>query len=94
MGPERHATEALCSFSRPVAVRFTSCSPGARPVGEVDVAGGELNEMLVRDGLAWWYRRYAPRDGQLESLERAARNANRGLWSRPNPTPPWDWRRQ
>jgi len=82
------------AFGTVARVRITDVDRYGRLVGEVNVAGGELNEMLVRDGLAWWYRRYAPRDGRLESLERAARNANQGLWSRPNPTPPWDWRRK
>jgi endonuclease YncB( thermonuclease family) len=82
------------AFNRVARVRVTDVDRYGRLVGEVNVAGGELNEMLVRDGLAWWYRRYAPRDATLQSLEQQARNANRGLWSRPNPTPPWDWRRQ
>jgi endonuclease YncB( thermonuclease family) len=82
------------AFGKVARVRITDVDRYGRLVGEVNVAGGELNEMLVRDGLAWWYRRYAPRDGRLESLERAARNANQGLWSRPNPTTPWDWRSQ
>jgi endonuclease YncB( thermonuclease family) len=82
------------AFGTIARVCITDVDRYGRLVGEVNVAGGELNEMLVRDGLAWWYRRYAPREGRLESLERAARNANRGLRSRPNPTPPWDWRAQ
>jgi endonuclease YncB( thermonuclease family) len=82
------------AFGKVARVRVTDVDRYGRLVGEVNIAGGELNEMLVRDGLAWWYRRYAPREGQLESLERAARNANQGLWSRPDPTPPWDWRSQ
>jgi endonuclease YncB( thermonuclease family) len=82
------------AFGRVARVRITDVDRYGRAVGRVTVAGGSLNQMLVRDGLAWWYRRYAPRDGRLESLERAARNANQGLWSRLNPTPPWDWRRQ
>jgi endonuclease YncB( thermonuclease family) len=82
------------AFGRVARVRITDVDRYGRAVGRVTVAGGSLNQMLVRDGLAWWYRRYAPRDGRLESLERAARNANQGLWSRPTPTPPWDWRAQ
>lgn len=63
-----------------------------RTVGSVVVGGGELGEMLVREGLAWWYREYAPRDADLDRLQQQARNANRGLWAQANPTPPWDWR--
>jgi endonuclease YncB( thermonuclease family) len=82
------------AFGKVARIRITDVDRYGRAVGRVTVDGGSLNQMLVRDGLAWWYRRYAPREGRLESLERAARNANQGLWSRPNPTPPWDWRAQ
>ena len=66
-----------------------------RTVGEVILPDGRvLNHELVRAGLAWWYRRYAPDDKTLEQLERGARGANRGLWADPNPVPPWEWRRR
>jgi len=51
-----------------------------------------LNTELVRQGLAWWYRKYAPH-GVLKKLEEEARVAKRGLWSDPNPVPPWEWRK-
>ena len=81
-------------FGKAARVEVTDVDRYGRAVGRVEVQGGSLGQMLVRAGLAWWYRRYAPRDGELERLERQARNARRGLWSRPNPTPPWDWRAQ
>jgi endonuclease YncB( thermonuclease family) len=55
--------------------------------------GRNLNHELVRRGVAWWYRKYAPHDFVLSKLEAEARAAKIGLWSQPNPTPPWDWRR-
>ena len=55
--------------------------------------GRSLNEELVRAGLAWWYFRYAPADHRLERLQREARQGGRGLWSAPEPIPPWEWRR-
>ena len=55
--------------------------------------GRNLNRELVRAGLAWWYRRYAPHDAELEALEAEARAARRGLWADPHPVPPWEWRR-
>ena len=64
-----------------------------RTVGEVLLPDGRsLNRELVRAGLAWWYRRYAPDDQTLEQLEREARAAQRGLWADPNPVSPWKWR--
>jgi endonuclease YncB( thermonuclease family) len=63
-----------------------------RAIASVEVQGGDLSQMLVRDGLAWHYDRYAPSATELARLERQARNANRGLWSRMAPVPPWEWR--
>ena len=63
-----------------------------RTIGRVTVEGGDLAELLVRGGHAWHYDRYAPDATELARLERQARNAGRGLWARPSPVPPWDWR--
>jgi endonuclease YncB( thermonuclease family) len=54
--------------------------------------GTSLNEELVKRGLAWWSDKYAPQDSKLKQLHAAARAAHIGLWSAPNPIPPWIWR--
>lgn len=63
-----------------------------RPVAEVRIDGETLNERLVRKGLAWHCEAQAPGARRLKRLERRARVASRGLWSHPNPRPPWLWR--
>ena len=63
-----------------------------RAVASVEVQGGDLGALLIRRGLAWHYRRYAPNETEYARLQRQARSASRGLWSRPNPVPPWTWR--
>ena len=63
-----------------------------RAVARITVQGSDLGALLIRDGLAWHYERYAPRATEYARLQRQARNANRGLWTRSSPTPPWDWR--
>ena len=50
-----------------------------------------LNKALLRTGLAWHYRKYS-RDPLLTALEMEARAAKKGLWSDPNPVPPWEFR--
>ena len=55
--------------------------------------GKSLNQELVRAGLAWWYRKYAPRDNKLEALEKQAKAAKRGLWKARKRISPWKWRR-
>ena len=47
---------------------------------------------LVRDGLAWHYLQYAPKDAQLAELQAEARAARRGLWAEAGAVAPWDWR--
>jgi endonuclease YncB( thermonuclease family) len=64
-----------------------------RTVAEVVLPDGRsLNRELVRNGYAWWYRQYS-KDVSLGKLEAEARKTRRGLWSAPNPVPPWEWRR-
>jgi micrococcal nuclease len=76
-----------------VIVRQIEKDRYGRVVAEIFLPGGaSLNRKLVEEGLAWWYRQYAPRDLQLRLLEERARDARRGLWVDPRPVPPWKWR--
>ena len=50
-------------------------------------------DRMVGQGAAWWYREYAPADRRLARLEAEAKAARRGLWTQPNPLPPWTWRK-
>src|SRR5438445_5979572 len=66
-----------------------------RTLGEIVLPDGRVvNEELIRAGLAWWYRKYAPNRADLAAVEQEARKAKRGLWIGPNPLPPWEWRKQ
>jgi endonuclease YncB( thermonuclease family) len=56
------------------------------------------NHAQILAGMAWWYRAYAkdqsPQDrGRYESAVNEARKRRLGLWSEPDPIPPWVWRR-
>ncbi|UVT14623.1 MAG: thermonuclease family protein [Nitrospira sp.] len=62
-------------------------------IGDVFLADGRhLNKELVKAGLAWWFCRYSA-DTELQQLEEDAREAKRGLWKDPAPTPPWIFRK-
>ncbi|RAU82507.1 thermonuclease family protein [Pontibacter arcticus] len=64
-----------------------------RTVGTIILQDGRsLNEELIRNGYAWHYKAYS-KDKNLENLEADARRFKRGLWQQPNPTPPWDYRK-
>jgi micrococcal nuclease len=65
-----------------------------RTIAEIELPDGKiLNHELVRMGLAWWYRKYAPGNTELEALEREAKERKAGLWAEPEPQAPWDFRR-
>jgi len=64
-----------------------------RFVGEIFIDGRSLNRELVRSGLAWWNKSYERYDLDYQRLEAEARRKKVGLWSQPNPIPPWKWRR-
>lgn len=81
-------------FGKEVTVQVAGRDRYGRPLGEVVLPDGRnLNQELVKAGLAWWYRQYAPGNTALERLEQEARTAKRGLWVDPNPVPPWEWRK-
>ena len=51
-----------------------------------------INTVMVRMGMACWYRGYDKTE-ELENAERYAKENKIGLWTDPNPTAPWDWRK-
>lgn len=65
----------------------------ARYIARVSLdTGADLSAEMLRSGLAWWYRQYAPKDSVLQQLEQASRQAKRGIWQQTQPVPPWEFR--
>lgn len=54
--------------------------------------GRNLNQELVKAGLAWHFTRYSNHP-EYARLEDQARKERRGLWKEPDPVAPWNWRR-
>ncbi len=52
----------------------------------------QLNEFLVRKGLAWDYKEYSVHT-RMQLLEIKARKERLGLWQDNNPTAPWAFRK-
>lgn len=69
-----------------------------RSVCVVTVADRDVGLEQIKAGMAWWYRKYiseqsAGERASYEAAETEAKTRRRGLWSLPNPVPPWDWRK-
>ena len=80
-------------FQQTVTIIVQDTDRYGRLVGDVLLPDGRsLNQELVKAGMAWWYRHYAPNDTTLAQLEADARTAKRGLWADAHPVPPWEWR--
>lgn len=82
-------------FGKVVTVKEQGKDRYKRTLGYVILPGKKnLNELLVRDGMAWWYQQYAPNNKRLKQLENDARKAKRGLWKDKAPVPPWEFRKR
>ena len=79
-------------FGKDVEVREFNLDRYGRTVARVLVDGKDLSLELVKAGLAWHYRQYSS-ERVLAQAQIEARLAKRGLWSMPDPVPPWVYRR-
>ena len=104
--PERHqAFAAKSRESLREMVRYKTVTVvvrGVDPYGRVIaiVLADDLDVGLeqIRRGMAWHYDFFADRQsasarGAYAEAETDAARGERGLWSDPNPTPPWAYRR-
>ena len=89
----RQLTWAL-AFGQTVTVKVRDIGRYKRTVADVIRPDRpNLNQELVRAGLAWLYQQYGCRESVLRDLEQEARAAKHGLWSDPKPVAPWEWRK-
>jgi endonuclease YncB( thermonuclease family) len=90
----KHAASELV-FGKEVTLQTHGKDRYGRTLADVLLPEGtNVNHVLVKQGWCWWYRKYAPRNAPLELLETEARKARKGLWSDPQPVPPWEWRKR
>ncbi len=80
-------------FGQTVRVVVRSKDRYGRTVADLYLGSKNVNQEMVRAGMAWWFRKYAPHDRVLEDLEEKAREAGRGLWRDSDAIAPWTFRR-
>ena len=78
-------------FKKSVVVDDKGTDRYKRTLGRIRCDGVDANAEQVKRGMAWAYRQYLT-DPTIAALEEGAKNAKAGLWSEPNPTPPWEFR--
>ncbi len=85
---------AKLAYHKTVTVQAYGLDAFGRTVADVILPDGRLlNHELVKAGLAWWFRRYAPENEALAKLEEEARASKRELWRDADPIPPWVFRK-
>ncbi len=80
-------------FGKVVDVKEYTRDQYERIVGRVYIDGQDLSLEIIKAGLAWYYR-FSRSDPVLSAAEKTARKQKIGLWSMPDPIPPWVYRRQ
>ena len=83
-------------FGKVVEVHQMDTDRYGRIVALISVDKQLLNKELVKAGLAWVYDRYCsePICESWRNFQLRAKFDKLGLWSNPNPTPPWEFRRK
>lgn len=96
----QRSKNALSSLvaGRSVKVQWSKKDRYRRIVGKVMYGSTDVSLELVKLGVAWHFKRYqkeqSPSDRELyAAAELAARHSRCGLWSDPNPMPPWEYRK-
>ena len=89
----------LLAYGRPVRIEAGKTDRYGRLIGRVVVDGLDVNREQVRRGFAWHYVAYAREQSASDrdlyaDAESSARAERRGLWSVPDPTPPWEFRKR
>ncbi len=95
-------------FGRDVSIEWHKLDRYKRIVGKVMVAEPSCRDAAcpktfdachaqITAGLAWWYAKYSKDQSRedahrYELAEKEAQSHRLGLWSDPQPIPPWDWR--
>ena len=78
-------------YRKNISLKMNGRDKYGRTIAEVYVDGKNINKAMVEAGYAWAYREHMT-DNEYLSLENAARNRSRGLWSQPNPVYPSEFR--
>lgn len=87
----KHATAAYIA-NREVVVRELHQDRQGRMIADIRLRDGrQIAYELVKEGLAW-VQPEGSQDQTLKDMEELARASGKGLWSEPNPIPPWKWK--
>ncbi|MGA1695081.1 MAG: thermonuclease family protein [Burkholderiaceae bacterium] len=97
-GDARKRLETLLASGR-VSAKALKLDGFGRWIVTIEVNGQDLGETLIREGLAWYFRKYE-RDlpkalrPRYDAAESQARRNKKGLWVHEDPLAPWAYRQK
>ena len=81
-------------LGKEVTVLVAATDRYGRAVGKVMLGGRCVNQEMVAEGRAWYYKDYARGEYDFAKAEEEARQKKLGIWKSASPQPPWEWRRR
>ena len=88
----RQYASGLCFGKEVTLIQHHQYDRNKRLIAEVILEDGRnLNKELVKNGLAWHFKKYSD-NREYAALETAARLQKKGLWADAAPVAPWNWR--
>ena len=91
-GSEAKQALSKLVFQKKALIEVETKDRYGRTVGIVFVDGQNINYELVRQGMAWVYRKYTD-DEIFYGLEAQAKTKKTGLWADAKSIAPWSWRK-
>lgn len=79
-------------YQKQVTLKIHGQDKYNRTLAEVFYNDTNINQQMIRLGMAWAYRDFKPSQAYIE-LENQAKNSRLGLWSELNPVEPSKWRK-
>lgn len=84
-------TEKLL-LKRVIRVEVKDRDSYGRFVADIYIKNVHFNKEIVKNGYAWYFRKYLNNSIEMEKLENDAKKQKRGLWKNSSPVPPWKFR--
>ena len=75
-------------YDKKIRVEVLDVDKYGRYVGKVYAGARYVNRYMLKEGLAWHYKRYAADDELLAETEARAKAAGRGIWATESPCRP------
>ncbi len=98
-GPQSKEALSRKVFGKQVTVEFQKRDQYGRTLGKLILDGKDVNLTQVEEGFAWHYAQYKRQQLNTDvdlyaTAQNKAAAGKVGLWSKAEPTPPWDYRRE